>query len=174
MSNWLSAAEGFVSVGIPVVGLIYTYTTNRRSQYERVLALAAQVSTPPIADDRHVAGSVFEPFDPTSPGSVSLREHEIKAVFNVLWYFERTYAVYVSLRPLFGSRRITRVQALLLDTVASPVTIWMRYLTARWIDAAGEEIDASDEIVFIKRLADEQVRLREQRSRGWIRRAYGH
>jgi hypothetical protein len=30
MSDWLNACEGIVATAIPVVGLVYTYTGNRR------------------------------------------------------------------------------------------------------------------------------------------------
>jgi hypothetical protein len=111
MSSWLNTAEGFVAATIPAVGLVYTYSTNRRSQYERVLALTGQVSIPPVADDRHVVGTAFEPLSKHEPGNpVTLGEAEIKALFNVLWYFQRADAVYMSLRPVVRPDRITRVQ----------------------------------------------------------------
>lgn len=152
MGNWLVTFEGLVAAAIPAAGFVYTYTVNRRSQYDRVLALTAQVSTSPIAKDRHVAGTAFEPTsvrDPAKP--VTLHEREIKAVYNVLWYFERVDAVYVSLRPLIRSKRITRVQALLLDTLATAMTVWMTY--------------ASEAAPCLRHLADEYARLQEQRSR---------
>jgi hypothetical protein len=173
MSSWLSTAEGLVAAAIPVVGLLYTYTTNRRSQYERVLTLTAQVSTPPIADDRHVAGTAFEPLskrDPSKP--VRLDQDEIKALFNVLWYFQRADAVYVSLRPPLGSTRITRVQALLLDTLASPVGTWKDYLALKWVDITGERVNADDVTPFLEDLAREYGRLQEQRARRRMRWAW--
>lgn len=94
MNNWPEAFEGLVTAGIPVAGFVYTYTVNRRAQYERVLGLTAQVSTSPIADARDIAGAAFEPTSKRAPGSkVTLDKDAITAVFNVLWYFERAYAV---------------------------------------------------------------------------------
>jgi hypothetical protein len=61
MSNWLGVLEGFVAGAVPVVGLVYTYLANRRSQYGRVLALTAESGVSPVAEDRHVDS-------PGSPG----------------------------------------------------------------------------------------------------------
>src|ERR1700722_6774869 len=82
MSNWLGIIEGLVAGAAPMVGLIYPYLANKRSQYDRVLALTAESGLPPVAEDRHVAGMVFEPLSRHPPGQpVRLGEAEIKAVF---------------------------------------------------------------------------------------------
>lgn len=170
MSGWLSTVEGFVAAAIPAVGLVYTYTTSRRSQYERVLELTGQVSTPPVSDDRHTVGTAFEPMssrDLSKP--VELKEHHIKALFNVLWYFERAHAVYISLQPFIGSRRITRVQALILDTLTSAMDVWTSYLSVDWIDEAGNEVGAKEATPSLKELVKEQARLQEQRAQGPFR-----
>lgn len=78
---------------------------------------------PPVSEDRHVAGLAFEPLSKHVPGQVvRLSEAEIKAVFDVLWYFERVDALYLSLRPALGPGRIIRTQALLLDSLGSSVS----------------------------------------------------
>jgi hypothetical protein len=103
-----------------VAGLVYTYLANRRGQYDRVLKLTAESGLPPVADDRHVAGMVFEPLSRHPAGQpVLLSEAEIRAIFNVLWYFERADALYLSLRPVLRPDRITRIQALLLNSLGS-------------------------------------------------------
>ena len=90
----MAAAEGFAGVAIPAVGLLYTYTANRRAQYDRVLVMTDQSCTSPISDDRHVAGTAFEPTWKHPPGEpVKLSEAEIKAVFNVLWPRQRVVCV---------------------------------------------------------------------------------
>jgi hypothetical protein len=48
MGGWPTAGEGLVTVAIPVVGVLFTFTANRRAQYDRVLALVAESGTPPI------------------------------------------------------------------------------------------------------------------------------
>jgi len=160
MTNWLSVVEGLVAAAIPTVGLVYTYSANRRSQYDRVLAVVEQSCTPPVADDRHLAGTAFEPTSRHQPGQVvSLGEAEIKAVFNVLWYFQRAYAMYVSLRPPVWRARITRTQALLLDSLASPLTTWIGYLSLKWVDQDGCEVDASDATGGLRHLAHEYAKL---------------
>jgi hypothetical protein len=57
----LGTAEGIVAAAVSAAGLVYTYTMNRRSQCDRMLTLTTEVSIPPIADDRHAAGTAFEP-----------------------------------------------------------------------------------------------------------------
>ena len=142
MSNWLNAAEGLVAGAVAVVGFIYTYATGRRSQYDRVLGLAAESGKPPVADDRHVAGMAFEPLSKHPQGqSVQLKEAEIKAVFSVLWYFERVNALYVSLRPMLRRERITRTQAVLLDSLGSALNAWEAYLHFKWVDENGVEVE---------------------------------
>lgn len=164
MSNWIIAAEGVIAAAVPTAGFVYTYTVNRRAQYERILTLTAQATTPPIADDRHLIGGVFEPtskFPPDKP--VELGDAEIKALFNVLWYFERADAVYRSLRPPLWPKRITRAQALLLDSLGAAIATWNDYLSLRWADPAGRDIDASDAVAGLRNLATEHTRLTARR-----------
>jgi hypothetical protein len=149
---------------VPAVGLVYTYLANRRSQYDRVLALTAESGVPPIADDRHVAGMAFEPLSKHPRGQpVRLNEPEMRAVFNVLWYFERVDALYLSLRPALRSSRITRTQALLLDSLGGAVTTWTSYLHLSWVDEAGNKVEADDAISPLSHLTDERIRLAARR-----------
>jgi hypothetical protein len=160
MTNFLAAAEGFAGVAIPAVGLVYTYTANRRAQYDRVLAVTDQSCTPPVSDDRHVAGTAFEPTSKHAPGeAVRLSQAEIKAVYNVLWYFGRADALYVSLRPPIWSDHITRAQRLLLDSLAASVEVWAGYLEFSWVDEHGRGIDVTDAIIGLQHLATEHARL---------------
>jgi hypothetical protein len=160
MSNWLGILEGLVAGAVPMVGLIYTYLANKRSQYDRVLTLTAESGLPPVAEDRHVAGMVFEPLSRHPPGQpVRLGEAEIKAVFSVLWYFERVDALYLSLRPALRPNRIIRTQALLLDSLGSAVTTWTSYLNLSWANEAGHKVDADDTIGPLRHLTEECIRL---------------
>jgi hypothetical protein len=160
MSNWLGLLEGLVAGAVPVVGLIYTYLANRRSQYDRVLALTAESGVPPVSEDRHVAGMALEPLSRHPHGQpVRLSEPEIRAVFNVLWYFERVDALYLSLRPVLRPGRITRTQALLLDSLGGAVTTWTSYLNLSLVDEAGNKVDAGDTIGPLRHLAREATRL---------------
>jgi hypothetical protein len=63
MSVWISAWAALVAATIPLVGAVYTFTANRRAQYDRVLALASESGTAPISVDRHVIGTAFEPLN---------------------------------------------------------------------------------------------------------------
>lgn len=164
MSDWITAVEGVIAAGIPAAGFAYTYTVNRRAQYERILALTDQATTPPIADDRHLIGGAFEPVSKLpSITPIELGDAEIKALFNVLWYFGRADAVYRSLRPTLLPNRITRPQALLLDTLAAAIATWNGYLSLRWADQDGREIDASDATPSLRHLASEHARLSARR-----------
>jgi len=166
MSNWLGLAEGLVAGAVPVVGLVYTYLSNRRNQYDRVLAITAESGMPPVAEDRHVAGTAFEPLPKHPPGQPArLREAEIRAIFNVLWYFERVDALYLSLRSPLRPDRITRTQALLLDSLGSAVISWTRYLDLGWTDEAGHEVDAEEATGPLRHLAGERLRLIARRTR---------
>jgi hypothetical protein len=163
MINFLAAIEGFAGVAIPAVGLLYTYTANRRAQYDRVLVMTDQSCTSPISDDRHVAGTAFEPTWKHPLGEpVKLSEAEIKAVFNVLWYFGRASALYVSLRPPIWAGHITRAQRLLLDSLAAAVETWAGYLVFSWVDEDGRAIDATDAMVGLLHLVSENTRLMAQ------------
>lgn len=161
MSTWLGTGEGIVAVAIPVVGLIYTYATNRRSQFDRVLTLVAESGTPPLSEDRHVIGMVFEPtfrFRPDQP--ITLTDTEIKSLFNVLWYAQRVSAMYRSLSPLWPWR-ITRTQALLLDSLSDAVGTWESYL--RVVDRENVQIgESANALVY---LTGEYRKLRRQRAK---------
>jgi hypothetical protein len=163
MSNWLSAAEGLVAAAIPVVGLIYTYAANRRSQYDRVLAPAAESGMPPISQDRHVIGTAFEPLSKLPPGKpVMLSGDAIQALFNILWYVQRADAMYKSLRSPLLPRRITRTQALLLASLGSALDIWNAYMRLELVDTDGRIIPVAKSAAALRHLAGEHDRLRAQ------------
>jgi hypothetical protein len=164
MGNWLGVVEGLVAAAVPVAGLIYTYVANKRSQYDRVLTLTAESGVPPVADDRHVAGMAFEPISRWQPDDqVPLSEAQIKAVFNVLWYFERADALYLSLRRSLRSDRITRTQALLLDSLGSAIESWAKYLDLAWAHEEGHALEADDTTGPLRHLVGERTRLAARR-----------
>jgi hypothetical protein len=171
MSTWLSTGDTLVAAAIPVVGAIYTFTANRRAQYDRVLALTAESGTSPVSDDRHVLGIAFEPLS-SHPAEqpLTLTQDQIKALFNVLWYAQRVDAVYRSLRSPLRPRRVTRTQAILLDSLGSTLSIWREYLDRRLLDPAGREIRVSDSSGEMLHLSTEYERLRARRNRGAVRR----
>jgi hypothetical protein len=164
MSDWLGVIEGVVTVAIPVIGLVYTYNAKVRGQYDQVLAITQQATVAPVADDRHVAGTAFEPLARHRPShQVRLTEAEIRAVYNVLWYFQRADAMYVSLRSHVRPTRITRTQALLLDSIASAVATWTEYADFDWADQEGHAIDAIEALRGLRHLARESARLLSSR-----------
>jgi hypothetical protein len=129
MNTWLSVGEGLIATAIAVIGSLLTYTANRRAEYERVLALTAESATPPIAEDRHTIGKVFEPLSKLPRNRpVVLADDQIAALFRVLWYVQRVDALYQSLHSPLRARHIGRIQALLLDSVAADLETWQSYL----------------------------------------------
>ena len=107
----------------------------------------------------------FEPLSKHVPAQeVRLTEAEIKAVFNVLWYFERVDALYRSLRPALRPDSITRAQALLLDSLGSSVSSWAPYVELKWADESGHLVDAADTTGPLRHLAAERVRLASRRT----------
>jgi hypothetical protein len=125
MNAWLSVGEGLMATAIAVIGSVFTYTANRRAEYDRVLALTAESATSPIAEDRHTIGKVFEPLSKLPRNRpVVLEEGEIAALFRVLWYVQRVDALYRSLRSILWTRHIGRIQALLLDCKYSEI-VWL-------------------------------------------------
>ena len=164
MSDWLGVIEGVVTAAIPVIGLVYTYNAKVRGQYDQVLAITQQATVPPVADDRHVAGTAFEPLARHRPRHrVRLTEAEIRAVYNVLWYFQRADAMYVSLRSHVRPTRTTRAQELLLDSLASAVATWTEYADFDWVDQEGNLIDAIEALRGLHHLARERARLLSSR-----------
>jgi hypothetical protein len=160
MSTWLSSGDTIVAAAIPVVGAVYTFTANRRAQYDRVLALAAESGTSPVSDDRHVLGTAFEPLSSHPAGqSLTLTQDQIKSLFNVLWYTQRVDAVYRSLRSPLRPHWITRTQAILLDSLGSTLGIWRQYLDRRLFDPDGREITVWDSSGELLHLAMEYDRL---------------
>ena len=168
MSDWLGVIEGVVTAAIPVIGLVYTYNAKVRGQYDQVLAITQQATVAPVADDRHVAGTAFEPLARHRPGPIRLTQPEIRAIFNVLWYFERADAMYVSLRSHFRPARITRAQALLLDSLASAEATWTEYADLDWADQEGRAIDAIAGLRGLRHLASERARLLSIRARARV------
>ena len=111
MVTWPTAGEGLVATAIAVIGSVFTFAANRRAQYDRVLALTAESATPPIADDRHMIGNVFEPPSKLPDDRpVLLTQDEIAALFRVLWYVQRVDALYASLHPPLRGGRIGRAR----------------------------------------------------------------
>ena len=148
MNSWLTVGEGLVAASISVVGVLFTASANRRAQYDRVLTLVAESGSQPLANDRHVIGLRFEPEPKLIRGGVLvLSDDEIAALFRVLWYFERADALFKSLRPVVCSKRITRAQALLLNSIGPTVIIWARYISYDMENADGGPVgtDGSDE-----------------------------
>lgn len=98
-----------------------------------------------VAESRHTAGMKFEAVTPSAPSSitrpvVNLTEEELKALFNVLWTFERINGLFASLqRPWFGFRS-SKAQKLLLDVSAGAITMWSSYAQFDVRDPPGNKL----------------------------------
>jgi hypothetical protein len=142
----VTAIVGFAVALVPVVGLIFTASMNRRAQYDRVLEVTALLTSGDVAESRHAAGLKFEAFAPSPPATitnpvVNLTEEELKALFHVLWSFERINGLFVSLQRSWLSFRLRKAQKLLLDVSASAITIWNSYTQFEVRDLSGKKYD---------------------------------
>ena len=141
MNAWLSVGEGLIATAIAVIGSLFTYTANRRAEYDRVLALTAESATSPIAEDRHTIGKAFEPLSKLPRNQpIVLDESENAALFRVLWYVQRIDALYQSLRSPLWAKHIGRIQALLLDSVAADLETWQSYLDLELEDTDSRQV----------------------------------
>lgn len=146
MSGTVGAIVGVAVVLVPVVGLIFTASTNRRAQYDRVLDVTALLTSGDLVESRHAAGIKIEAVVQTSSSTmtepvVSLTEDELKALFNVLWAFERINGLFVSLQRSWFGFRLSKAQKLLLDVSAGAITIWIRYVQFDLRDPSGRQLD---------------------------------
>ena len=164
MNTWLSVGEGLIATAIAVIGSVFTYTANRRAEYDRVLALTEESATSPIAEDRHTIGKVFEPLSmlPRNRPTV-LDEDEIAALFRVLWYVQRIDALYQSLRSPLRVKHIGRIQALLLDSIAADLETWQRYLDLELEDTNSREVSVTSSALGLRHLSSEYGRLHAKR-----------
>lgn len=164
MITWLSAGEGLVAAAIAVIGSVFTFTANRRAQYDRVLALTAESASSPIADDRHIIGTVFEPSSKLPGGRpVVLTQDEIAALFRVLWYVQRVDALYASLHPPPWGRRIGRAQALLLGSIGADLEAWQGYVAMDLEDPDSHQVVVTSSARGLWHLSEAYERLCGQR-----------
>jgi hypothetical protein len=164
MNTWLSVGEGLIAAAIAVIGSVFTYTANRRAEYDRVLALTAESATSPIAEDRHAIGKVFEPASKLPRNRpIVLVENEIAALFRVLWYVQRIDALYQSLRSPLRARHIGRIQALLLDSIAADLETWQSYLDLELEDTDSHQVVVTSSARGLRHLSGEYDRLHPKR-----------
>jgi hypothetical protein len=153
-----------IAAAIAVIGSVFTYTANRRAEYDRVLALTAESATSPIAEDRHTIGKVFEPASKLPRNRpIVLVEDEIAALFRVLWYVQRIDALYQSLRWPLRARHIGRIQALLLDSIAADLEIWQNYLDLDLEDTDSHQVAVTSSARGLRHLSGEYERLHAKR-----------
>ncbi|WP_436532955.1 hypothetical protein [Actinoplanes sp. HUAS TT8] len=83
-----------------VATVLFSVNNIRRADFERARQLHADLTGGPVADARHVFGSVME--DPARTSNPELKNEEIKSLFVVLWCFER---IDVARRSILGQWR---------------------------------------------------------------------
>ena len=165
MIAWLSTGEGLLAAVIAAIGSVFTFTANRRAQYDRVLALTAESATSPIADDRHIIGKVFEPPSKLpADRPVLLTQDEIAALFRVLWYVQRVDALYASLRSPLRVERIGRAQALLLDSIGADLEAWRGYAALDLEDPDSHQVMVTSSARGLWHLSEAYERLCAQRA----------
>jgi hypothetical protein len=163
--TWLSTGEGLVAAAVAIIGSVFTFTANRRAQYDRVLALTAESASSPIADDRHIIGKVFEPPSKLpADRPVILTQDEIAALFRVLWYVQRVDALYASLHPPLWVKRIGRAQALLLDSISADLEAWQGYVVLDLEDPHSQQVVVTSSARGLWHLSEAYERLRAQRA----------
>jgi hypothetical protein len=124
MSLTTGLATGITISGalIGLAGFALSYGTTRRSQYDRVLAETAKLTTGPIAISRHEIAKKLE--DLPSSIAVEFTDDEVAHFYDVLWTFERIDALFISLKPIVPRGRFTRPQRLLLISVRGAAQTW--------------------------------------------------
>jgi hypothetical protein len=106
---------------------------------------------------------VFEPLSELPRNQpVVLEEDEIAALFRVLWYVQRIDALYQSLRSPLRARRIGRIKALLLDSIAADLETWQSYLDLHLEDAHSRQVSVTSSAEGLRRLSGEYDRLHAQ------------
>ncbi|MET7427029.1 hypothetical protein [Dactylosporangium sp. NPDC005555] len=66
---------------------LFSLNNVRRTDFERVRQLHADLTTGPVSEARHVVGTAFD--DPARGDHVQLTLAELEALYIVLWSFER-------------------------------------------------------------------------------------
>jgi len=148
-------------------GEITQFTPNQQANqlihddpFAFLLAVISESGMPPISQDRHVIGSAFEPLSKLPPSEpVTLTDDEIQSLFDVLWYVQRVAAMHKSLRSSLRPRRITRSQALLLDSLGAALDIWHAYVSLELVDTTGARIPITKSGAALHHLVGEYDRL---------------
>jgi hypothetical protein len=146
MNEAFTVIAGLAVALVPVIGLIFTASANRRAQYDRVLDVTAMLTSGDLVESRHAAGLKLETALQSSSGgetkpTVQLTEKELMALFNVLWAFERINGLFVSLQRPWLFFGFSRAQALLLDVSAGAITMWNDYAQFDLRDPSGMQVD---------------------------------
>ncbi|MDP5182334.1 hypothetical protein QOZ88_06760 [Blastococcus sp. BMG 814] len=159
--NWSTAVATSVAVSgavVAIVGSMFTFLSNRRGQYDNVLIETAKLTSGDTARARHVIGSVLEAHHaPAHGGPVPLSNEAMQAYFDVLWTFERLYALHTSLRPLVLRSRLSGPQRLLLLSINGSIVTWLDYEKR-----VGDSVRSHASSEGLRRLGRELARLGQQ------------
>lgn len=161
-------ASGVVFAGASVA---FTWTANRRAQYERVLVETAKVTTGDVAQARDRVGGILEPHRPAKPDAhlppdLKLTRDVISDIFTVLWAFERLDGLYESLGGVLPPGKPNRPQRLLLIAVHGAVETWHEYAQGTYVDLKTDKaVSLIRSGAGVARLHKEMRRLRRYRTK---------
>jgi hypothetical protein len=153
LMNWtatLTVATTVVGSLLAVIGASFTWTSYRRAQYDRILAETARLTSGKVGNARHLVGSYLE-----SSAPKELPDDVIKAVFIVLWAFERLDGLYVSMESRFRRSRPSKPQRLLLTAIRGEATSWGGYLSRSYVDEQGTPVNTVPSDTGVKHLASQ-------------------
>lgn len=122
-----------VSAAVPVVIAFGAVLISRGSrldaQFKRVDDLLIQFQTGELSAARHLIGTYLHGNPDVPPWS---NEHT-KAVFDVLWFFNRAHTLSRSLPKVPMTVRTWKLRNYLLDTLEPDIRLWNKYM-------AGEDV----------------------------------
>jgi hypothetical protein len=91
-------------------------------------------------------------------------------LFRLLWYVQRIDALYQSLHSPLRARHISRVQTLLLDSIAADLETWQSYLDLNLEDTHSRQVTVTSSAQGLQRLSGEYDQLhasRQQAAQPW-------
>ncbi|GAA4260435.1 hypothetical protein GCM10022255_089090 [Dactylosporangium darangshiense] len=156
LATALGTGSAVLGAAVTVVGLAINASSNRRAQYDRILAETAKLSQGAVASARHSVGKLLE----GGPQGRVLPDETVEQIFDVLWAFERLDGLYESLRPRWiRSKRPNGPQRLLLISCRSAISTWYDYSTRAFTTASGEPAILEPSSLGVQHLQTEVQRL---------------
>lgn len=138
----IGIVETVVGIFVGVSGLWWNYRSRIDAQFDRTRALLAEAHSGALATARHSLGCLIEGRTDDELENFLLDEQCTQRLFDMLWFFQRTWAVYRSFnRPIRWTSRPTRTQRYLIDSLCPEICTWERYRSALDRRATGSNGD---------------------------------